>query len=159
MAMFLKPTIDCIFLDKVFVMIFASSSNTKLARIVSGMPRPSEATTWVAKSIVDCMARWRLRTKMSWASGSSRRSGSSPVTSFILLRHFCIAATFARTTSLSGINPSFQDVFLTRFSYLFKIIVLVDRICEKLMEMLLVTRVKQSPMLEYLHFQNRRGVV
>src|SRR4030043_761568 len=159
MAMFLKPTIDCIFLDKVLVMILARSSNTKLPRIVAGMPRPSEATICVAKSIADCIARCRCSTKISWASISSSRSESRPVTSLILLRHFWMAATFAKTTSLSGINSSFQDAVLAVFPYPLQIVILIDRVGKELVEILFVNRIEQGPILENLHFHNRRGEI
>src|SRR4030043_1593928 len=159
MAMFLKHPIDCIFLDRDLVMILTCSSNTKLPPMVSEIPRLSEATMCVAKSIADCMARWRFSTKISWVSSSSRRSGTKPVTCFILLRYFCIAVTFANTTSLSGINSSLQNVLFTIFSYPLQIIILVDRVGKKLVEIFLVIRINQYPILEYLHFQNRRSVI
>jgi len=140
-------------------MIFAFFNNTKLPLTVSEIPNPSEATTCVAKSIADCMARWRFSTKMSWRSSSSSRSGSRSVTSLILLRHFCIAAIFAKTTSLSGINSSFQNVLFTNFPYLFQIIILIDCVGKELVKTFPLTRIKQYPILKYLHFQNRRGLI
>jgi hypothetical protein len=61
--------------------------------------------------------------------------------------------------SLSGIYSSSQNVLFTILSYPLQIVILVDRIGKKLIEIFFAPRVDQYPVLEYLHPQNRRSVI
>ena len=95
---------------------------------------------------------------MSCRLMSSRLAGAREVTSRILSRHFWIVATFARTTSLSGIELSPQDLFFRFFAEVLEVGVFVEGPCE---EFLVSTffPVEHFAGLQGLHSDHRPGEV